>query len=191
MGSCFLVPENRNPALDREEMPAMEIWPYISRKSLKECKSGAIVHIVGSHFDNLPAIVCEDNDTGKGLIYLGDNDVVYWLAKDPGSIEVFSYDGDPVLLLDHKSATTSYSYHKTRKTIGLVAFVESGCYMNVSLATEQMRPEFRYHFESARVSPAYESDKGNSVVFRNWSLVLTNPDIPHAKPLEIFSMKSK
>ena len=73
--------------------------------------------------------------------------------------------------------------------MGLVVFVASGCYMNVPHADERMRPEFRYRFKSQTVGPAFESDKGKGVVFQCWRLALTNPDIPHAKPLEIFTMK--
>ena len=99
----------------------MGIWPDMSLTTLKECRNGAIVHIVGSHFDNLLAIACEDKDGGKGLIYLGDNEVVYWSYEDPGSIEVFQYEGDPILLLDHDSAITSYQNGISRK-MGLVVF---------------------------------------------------------------------
>ena len=169
----------------------MKIWPNIAQTTLEKCSKGAIVHMVGSRVDNLLAIVCEDNYRVKGLIYLGKENVVFQPFTDPSSIDVFLYEGDPVLLLDHDSATTSYNFHEARVKMGLVVFVESSCYMNVSHIANKMRPEFRYHFKGGHVSPTSESDKGNSVVFRNWSLALTNPDTPHAKPLEIFSMKLK
>ena len=169
----------------------MKIWPNISQTTLEKCSKGAIVHMVGSRFDNLLAIVCEDRDGGKGLIFLGDKEVVYWPNKDPGSTDVFLYEGDPVLLLDHDSTTTSYKYHEIKGKMGLVVFVESGCYMNVHHATNIARSELRYHFESKTIDHAFNSDKIDGVAFLNWSFVLANPHISHAKPLEIFSMKLK
>ena len=167
----------------------MKIWPNMSHTTLKACSKGALVRMVGSRIDNLLAIVCEDRDGGKGLIYLGNKEVVYWPNEAPGSTDVFLYEDNPVLLLDHASATASYKYPEPRGKMGLVVFVESGCYMNVRHATNKLRPEFRYDFERKTLNHAFTSDKGDGVVFRNWSLVLTNPHISHAKPLELVSMK--
>ena len=175
----------------------MKTWPTISHTTLEGCDSGAIVRMIKSD-STILAIVCEEISGSKGLIFLEDNKATYH-PKCSGSIELFQYDCDPVLLLDHSSLVTS-KQEQIRTTMGLVVSVKSGCYMNVHHATDSDQPEYQsgqpeyqFQFKCNTVESALQerkSDDNVGVAFRKWHIALANPYIPNEDPIKIFSMNA-
>ena len=166
----------------------MNIWPAISHTTLEACDNGAIVRVVEPSVPGSLAIVCNDRDGDKGLIFLKEENLVFQPIKNPHAMQIFCYDSDPVLLLDHASVVYSCD-EEIRRQMGVVVFVKSGCYLNVHLATNSSKRELRFSFKNKVVESVYESDEHEGMAYKNWRLVLVNPHDSYSEPVEIFGMQ--
>ena len=166
----------------------MKVWPTISHTTLETCNSGEIVRVVESSFPDYLAIVCKNRDVGYDLIALRKNELVCETVEDTSLLEVFRYECDPILMLDHTSSFSSYD-EEIWKKMGLVVFVKSGCYLTVNLASSSKKSECRFNTKSKLVDSAYGDDDHEGLAFKNWRIVLVNPYMLHADPVEIFSMQ--
>ena len=167
----------------------MNIWPAFSHTTLETCDNGAIVRVVVPRVPDSLAIMCKDRDGGKGLIFLNEKNLVFKPIENPRSIQIFRYDTDPVLLLDHASIVYSCD-EEIRRQMGVVVFVKSGCYLNVHLDTSSFKRELRFSFKNKVVESVYETDEHDGMAYKNWRLVLVNPHDSNSEPVEIFSMQS-
>ena len=123
------------------------------------------------------------------MIFLGAGSAIYHDVTDPKLFEVFKYDCDPVLLLDHDSLDT-YSQQDMRSRMGLIVFFKSGCYMNAYQPDNMPKPELQFDLKS-KIIDGVTIKKGDNegVAFKRWGLALINPYISNANPVEIFNMR--
>ena len=161
----------------------MIIWPDCTLKTLKDCRSGAIVRPVGFSATGAFAIACDVKDSEKrALIYLEREGPEFQIASKPEEFKLLEYYEEAVLQVDQAGPFEGRPLN-LYETNGCLLRSAYGWRLNVRQLQGFYHEGAQYDFASKMLERV--RDDLSIGTFGKWQLVLVNPARPHDPPVEV------
>lgn len=162
----------------------MTIFPSCRVQMLSECKLNQLVRILRTGFDVKFSIVCDVPFPQKrGLVSIGEGEVVYEMYDDADTISVLAYDGVLIWEIDQKGPFEPPIREIFSKP-GSFIVTKNGDYLNLQRAHSRRSEPALLNINKGCIEQ-YRELTQNAAIFGSWKLFLEDTDRPIESRTEI------